>query len=120
MASTPAGASPAGVFLDRPALAIETSAVMVNQRTPFDSIEGALEYVGLLREAVQSAKDAVEEESARAGSGDAARRLEALRLVTYKLDRLAGHVSASHRLLQDLRTLRRLLRGERQNVEELR
>jgi hypothetical protein len=91
---------------------------MANQRTPFDSIEGALEYVGLLREAVQSAKDAVGEEATRAGSEDAGRRLEALRLVTYKLDRLAGHVSASHRLLQDLRTLRRLLRGERQGVEE--
>jgi hypothetical protein len=91
---------------------------MANQRTPFDSIEGALECVGLLREAVQSAKDAVAEEAMRTGSEDAGRRLEALRLVTYKLDRLAGHVSASHRLLQDLRTLRRLLRGERQSVEE--
>jgi hypothetical protein len=91
---------------------------MANERTPFDSIEGALEYVGLLREAVQKAKDAVGEEAVRADSESAGRRLEALRLVTYKLDRLAGHVSASHRLLQDLRTLRRLLRGERQSLEE--
>src|SRR2546427_5165303 len=91
---------------------------MTHQRTPFDSIEGSLEYVGLLREAVQEAKDSVGEEAARAGSEGAVRRLEALRLVTYKLDRLGGHVDATHRLLQDLRTLRRLLRGGRQSVDE--
>src|SRR2546426_1478812 len=86
---------------------------MTHQRTPFDSIEGSLEYVGLLREAVQEAKDSVGEEAARAGSEGAVRRLEALRLVTYKLDRLGGHVDATHRLLPDLRTLRRVLRGAR-------
>ena len=71
---------------------------MTHQRTPFDSIEGSLEYVGLLREAVQEAKDSVAEEAARAGSEGAVRRLEALRLVTYKLDRLCGHVDATRRL----------------------
>ena len=81
------------------------------QRTPFDSIEGALEYVGLLREAIEVAKKAVEQEKARAGSD--ARRLEALQLVAYKLDRLAWHMDGSRRLLNDLRTLRRLLLGER-------
>src|SRR5256885_7865789 len=86
---------------------------MTHQRTPFDSIEGSLEYVGLLREAVQEAKDSVGEEAARAGSERAVRRLEALRLVTYKLDRLGGHVDATPRLLQDLRTLRRVLPGGR-------
>src|SRR2546427_10796681 len=91
---------------------------MTHQRTPFDSIEGSLEYVGLLREAVQEAKDSVAEEAARAGSEGAVRRLEALRLVTYKLDRLGGHVDATRRLLQDLRTLRRVLPGGRQSVDE--
>src|SRR2546422_11553899 len=86
---------------------------MTHQRTPFDSIEGSLEYVGLLREAVQEAKDSVGEEAARAGSEEAVRRLEALRLVTYKLDRLGGHVDATPRLLPDLRTLRRVVRGGR-------
>jgi hypothetical protein len=85
---------------------------MAMQRTPFDSIEGALEYVGLLREAIEVAKKAVEQEKARAGS-DAVRRLEALQLVAYKLDRLAWHMAGSRRLLTDLRTLRRLLLGER-------
>lgn len=91
---------------------------MAHQRTPFDSIEGSLEYVGLLREALESAKNAVGEEVVRASSEGAQRRLEALRLVTYKLERLVGHVDATHRLLQDLRTLRRLLLRERQSVEE--
>src|SRR5437879_13077869 len=91
---------------------------MTHQRTPFDSIEGSLEYVGLLREAVQEAKDSVAEEAARAGSEGAVRRLEALRLVTYKLDRLGGHVDATRRLLQDLRTLRRLPRGGRERGDE--
>ena len=91
---------------------------MANQRKPFDSIEGSLEYVSLLREAVQTAKDAVEAEAVRASSEAAARRLEALQLVAYKLDRLGWHVDASRRLLNDLRTLRRLLLVERQDIRE--
>src|SRR5258708_23553416 len=91
---------------------------MTHQPPPFGSLEGAREYAGLMREAVQEAKDSVGEEAAPAGSEGAVRRLEALRLVTYKLDRLGRHVDAPHRLLQDLRTLRRLLRGERQSVDE--
>ncbi len=86
---------------------------MANQRTPFDSIEGTLEYVGLLREAIQKAKKAAEAEAMLASAEGAARRLEALQLVAYKLDRLAWHFDGSRRLLNDLRTLKRLLLGER-------
>jgi len=85
---------------------------VATHRTPFDSIEGALEYVGLLREAIDVAKKAVEQEKARTGS-DALRRLEALQLVGYKLDRLGWHMDSSRRLLKDLRMLRRLLLGAR-------
>jgi hypothetical protein len=53
----------------------------------------------------------------RARSEGATRRLEALQLVAYKLERLARHVDSSHRLLNDLRTLRRLLLGERQESQ---
>jgi len=88
---------------------------VANQRTPFDSIEGSLEYLSLLREAVQKARIAVGEEVRRANSAGARRRLEALQLVNYKLDRLGWHVDGSHRLLNDLRKLRRLLLGERQD-----
>lgn len=86
---------------------------MAHQRTPFDSIEGALEYVGLLGEAIEKAKTEVDAEVARARAEGAARQLDALLLATYKLDRLAAHIKTSHRLLNDLRTLRRLLLGER-------
>ena len=82
--------------------------------TPFDSIEGALEYVGLLREALQEARGTIDEDIALAEGEGAARRREALHIVGYKLDRLAHHLGASRRLLNDLRTLRRLLLKERE------
>jgi hypothetical protein len=87
---------------------------MAPERTPFDSIEGSLEYIGLLREAIGTAKQSVTQESERAGEQAAPRRLEALQLIAYKLDRLAWHVDGSRRLLNDLRMLKRLLLGERQ------
>ena len=82
--------------------------------TPFDSIEGALEYVSLLVESVQEAREdiVVELEEARR-EPDGTRRADALQLVAYKLDRLSEHARSSRRLLNDLRTLRRLLLDER-------
>ena len=42
------------------------------------------------------------------------RRIQALSLAVYKINKLADHVHKSGRMLNDLRTLRRLLYGERQ------
>jgi hypothetical protein len=82
--------------------------------TPFDSIEGALEYVSLLAESVEEAReDIVSELTEARGERGAERRADALQLVAYKLERLARHAHASRRLLNDLRTLRRLLLDER-------
>jgi hypothetical protein len=86
---------------------------MAQQHTPFDRIEGSLEYIGLLRETIQTTKSDIQKEVVRAQSERAERRLQALQLVTYKLERLSRHIDSSHRLLNDLRTLRRLLLGER-------
>ena len=86
---------------------------MAQQRTPFDRIEGTLEYIGLLRETIQTTKSEVQREVVHAQSVRAERRLQALHLVTYNLERLSRHIDSSHRLLNDLRTLRRLLLGER-------
>ena len=86
---------------------------MATERTPFDSIEDSLEYIGLLREAIETSKRSVADQAAAAQAEAAARRLEALQLVTYKLERLAWHIDGSRRILNDLRTLRRLLLGER-------
>lgn len=87
---------------------------MARPQTPFDSIEGSLEYVGLLSETIQTTKVEIQKEVVRPRSDRAQRRLQALQLVTYKLDRLGRHIDTSHRLLNDLRTLRRrLLPSER-------
>ena len=86
---------------------------MAPERKPFDSIEDSLEYIGLLRDTIETSKRAVEAQAVAAQAEGAARRLEAIQLVAYKLDRLAWHIDGSRRILNDLRTLRRLLLGER-------
>jgi len=78
--------------------------------TPFDNVESAHEYVRLLWEAIGDAKKELEADVATAKPD---RRLEALRLVQYKLEKLDLHLQSSSRLLNDLRTLRRLLLEER-------
>jgi hypothetical protein len=81
--------------------------------TPFDSIEGAQEYLALLREAVEEAKQTTGADIAAEVKSKSSRRLDALRIVWFKLEKLELHVKASYRLLNDLRTLRRLLLEER-------
>lgn len=81
--------------------------------TPFDSIEGSHEYVALLAEAIEEARLEIESEIVAADGDDAVRRKEALLLVSYKLAKLKIHITTSRRILNDLRTLRRLLLAER-------
>ena len=81
--------------------------------SPFASIEGAHEYVHLLEEAIVETRAGIVEDIDAAEAENAERRLDALRLVEYKLKQLQDHMHASGRLLNDLRTLRRLLLGER-------
>jgi len=82
--------------------------------TPFDSVEGAHEYMSLLSEAIQDAKNEIEADIRAAEDPKFPRRLEALRLVSFKLDKLEQQVKNGRRLLNDLRTLRRLLLDERE------
>ena len=81
--------------------------------TKFGSIEGAAEYLGLLLESVDEARGDLEAETQLAVQGAAERRLQAIQLATYKLAQLKTHLTTSHRLLNDLRTIRRLLFAER-------
>ncbi len=81
--------------------------------TPFDSVENAHEYVRLLLEAVTDARRDVAADLAAASGAKPDRRLEALRLVQYKLEKLQQHLHSSSRALNDLRSLRRLLFDER-------
>lgn len=81
--------------------------------TPFDSIEGAQEYLALLAQALTEARESTEADLAADVHASAPRRLEAMRLALYKLEKLEQHMKISRRLLNDLRTLRRLLFEER-------
>jgi hypothetical protein len=80
--------------------------------TPFDSVEGAHEYVGLLLDALREARGEVEQDLTTARTDGATRRLEALQLVAWKLERLELHLASSRHLLNDLRRLRDLLLAE--------
>jgi hypothetical protein len=81
--------------------------------TPFDSIEGAYEYVGLLAAAIAEAEASIQEDLALAREESASRRADALRVVAFKLQKLRLHITSSRRILNDLRSLRRLLLSER-------
>ena len=81
--------------------------------TPFDNIESSHEYVSLLAEAVEVAIAEVEADIALAGADRADRRKEALQLVLFNMNKLRSHMTSSRRILNDLRTLRRLLLEER-------
>ena len=86
-------------------------AMSYEPETPFENIESAQEFMELLEEAVEEVRKDVESEVGRA---QPERRLQALQLVSYNLAKLSVHVSTSRRILNDLRSLRRLLLQERQ------
>jgi hypothetical protein len=81
---------------------------------PFETIESAHDFVTLLAAAISQAKEElqvdVDRESARP---DVSRRVDALRIALYNMAKLELHLSRSGRILNDLRTLRRLLFEER-------
>jgi len=87
----------------------------LNDRTPFDNIEGSHEYVAMLAEALGEARREIEQEVALAEKEGADRRKQALLLVSYSLAKLNLHITSSRRILNDLRSLRRLLLAERQS-----
>ncbi len=88
--------------------------VSYQPETPFDSIESSHEYVALLAEAIAEARREVEADIADAEREGADRRKKALLLVSFNLAKLNLHITNSRRVLNDLRTLRRLLLAERQ------
>ncbi|HVO82296.1 MAG TPA: hypothetical protein VMT28_16300 [Terriglobales bacterium] len=88
--------------------------------TPFDSLENAHEYVQLLAEAIAEARGDIESDIAKAVETKSERRLQALRLVQYKLEKLEQSLRGSSRILNDLRSLRRLLLEERAQAASVR
>lgn len=80
--------------------------------TPFDTIESAQDYMDLLIEAIEETRRDVGSEI-RLSGGDDERRVQALQLVALNLNKLSSHATKCRRILNDLRSLRRLLFEER-------
>jgi hypothetical protein len=77
----------------------------------FETLESAHDFVVLLSDTVAEAKRDLACDLQRESTNS--RRLDALRLAAYNLDKLELHLNRSRRILNDLRTLRRLLFEER-------
>ena len=88
------------------------------RETPFDTLEGAYGYVSLLSEIVAEEQKDIDDQIGVADAEHAARRKDALLLVAHNMTKLQRHVTESRRILNDLRTLRRLLLSER-GLEQL-
>lgn len=83
------------------------------QARPFDSIESAYEFIALLEESIEDAVRDVKDHVETAKADQDERRMEALTLALYKMSQLSAHTHKSRRILNDLRTIRRLLFHER-------
>lgn len=75
---------------------------------PFDTIESAHEYLGLLAEVVLESQQTIQT-TLDTEAATPARHLEALRLALYNVERLSRHLKSSRRILNDLRMLHRIL-----------
>lgn len=80
---------------------------------PFSTIESAQDFVKLLTKAVDDATQELQVRTEESGS-EVSRRLDALRIALYSLAKLESHLHQSSRILNDLRTLRRLMLAERE------
>lgn len=76
---------------------------------PFDTIESAHEYVRLLVLQIEQERSSIQDDVAEATTAGAARSLDALHIVDYKLTQLSRQLSTASRILNDLRMLRRVL-----------
>jgi hypothetical protein len=82
--------------------------------TPFDTIESAQQFVKLLIEAIDESRRDVDADIALSESKRSERSKQALQLVSANLAKLSQYMTTSRRILNHLRTLRRLLLEERQ------
>lgn len=83
------------------------------ENSPFETIESAQEFLQLLTEEVDSSRKEIEADLAETGENGNTRHRDALLLVAHQLNMLSTHLSNSRRILNDLRSLRRLLLEER-------
>jgi len=87
----------------------------MDYEAPFDSIESAHEFVDLLAQVVRETRHDIEADMQRATSSNSSRLSEALQITVYKMQTLEFHLKKSRRILNDLRSLRRLLVGKLTN-----
>ncbi len=82
------------------------------RETPFDSIESAQQFVELLIQAINESKRDVDADIALAERNGSGQGRKALQLVAANLAKLNQHMTTSRRILNRLKTLRRLLLQE--------
>ena len=83
----------------------------------FDSIESAQDFMQVLAETIlESMKDLNRDQQAAMQEGQP-RRAQAIELAIFKLKTLNCHIHKSRIILNDLRTVRRLILNERQPKE---
>ena len=85
----------------------------MNHEVAFDSIESTHEFLTLVAQVVLEAKRDIGAHLQREMSSSFSRRLEALQIIVYLLETLEIDIKKSRRILNDLRSLRRLLFEER-------
>jgi hypothetical protein len=81
--------------------------------TPFDNIESAEQFVELLIEAIEESRRGVNADIALSEGDRSGRSKKALQLVSANLAKLSHAMTTRRRILNHLRTLRRLLLEER-------
>lgn len=84
-----------------------------SRENPFDSVESAREFITMLSGVIAEAKQDVEEHLQQELTAKTSRSCDALRIAHYNLVKLEAHMNSSSRILNDLRSLRRLLFDER-------
>ena len=82
------------------------------RETPFDNIESAQQFVELLIQVINESKRDVDADIALVEGTGSGQSKKALQLVSTNLAKLSQHMSKSRRILNHLKTLRRLLLQE--------
>jgi hypothetical protein len=84
---------------------------------PFDSIESAQDFMQILGEMILETMKELSLQRQASLRVEETRRAQAIELAEFKLKTLNTHVQKSRRVLNDLRSLRRLILNERTPAE---
>src|SRR4051812_29661063 len=91
-------------------IALKNSSEVEN---PFETIESAREFIAMFSEMIAEAKLEVEEHLQQELGAESERSRDALRIAHYNLVKLEAHMNSSRRIVNHLRSLRKLLFNER-------